>query len=133
MPRESTARRNVLKLYAAGLKTKEISERLMLCKSWCRRIKQQKGQPRRKAGGGHFKLDAAQLVQLHRFVAEKPDATLEELRQRLLTRAGVSISVGALWNTLRREKLTLKKRRSSPPSKRVRTSPRRGRTSSTGS
>ena len=133
MSRESTARRNVLKLYAAGLKTKEIAQRLMLSKSWCRRIKQQKDQPRRSPGGGRFKLDAVQLGQLHRFVAEKSDATLEELTRRFAAEAGVSISIGALWNTLRREKLTLKKKRSLPLSKPGPTSPKRGRTSSPGS
>ncbi len=42
---------------------------------------------------------------------ERPDATLEELRGRVLLELGVSVSVGCLWNTLRAMRLTFKKSR----------------------
>jgi transposase len=104
-------RERVLAFYDEGLKTRQIARNLRVCESWCRRVKQFRDQPRPKVGGGRFKLDSQGRAELERFVAEKPDATLAELRQRVLTELGVRISVGALWNTLRRLKLTLKKRR----------------------
>jgi len=64
---------------------------------------------RRKIGGGHFKLDEAGCAVLAGFVAQKPDAMLEELRLRIGLELGISISIGALWNTLCRMKLSLKK------------------------
>jgi transposase len=59
-------------------------------------------------------------VQAHR------DATLNELRAWLLAAHGVAVSMGLMWNTLARLGLTLKKRRSAPPSRRAPTSLKRG-------
>ena len=53
-----------------------------------------------------------------------PDATLGELRRWLFETRGVSISVGALWNGLDRLGWTLKKSRSTQPSRSAPTSPR---------
>jgi transposase len=41
-------------------------------------------------------------------VRQHPDATLAELRAWLLGATGVSVSIGTMWNTLRRLGLTLK-------------------------
>jgi transposase len=56
-----------------------------------------------------------------------PDATLAELRRWLFETRGVSISVGALWNGLDRLGWTLKKSRSTRPSRSAPTSPPRAR------
>lgn len=93
------------------MQTKQISQRLKVSASWARRVKQRRDQPPRKIGGGHFKLDEAAQAALCRFVQETPDATLEQLRGRVRSELRVDVSVGALWNTLRRLKLTLKKSR----------------------
>lgn len=61
---------------------------------------------------------------LRRHVAEFSDATLEEIRAWLIGEHGVKVSIGCLWNTLKRMKLPLKKSRSTPPSKTAKTSPR---------
>ena len=60
---------------------------------------------------------------LRQRIAEEPDATLAELQVWLLTAHGAKVSVGCLWNRLRHLKLSLKKSRSAPPSRRGRTSP----------
>jgi transposase len=99
----------VLRYYDEGMKTKEIAERLKLSRSWCRRVRQRRHDPPLKIGGGHFKLDDTGRDALAGWVKEQPDATLEELQQRCLAELQVSISIGALWNTLRRMKLSLKK------------------------
>ncbi len=57
-------------------------------------------------------------------VRQHQDATLAELRAWLLSEFGVSVSIGTMWNTLRRLGLTLKKRRSRPPSAGAPTSPK---------
>ena len=49
-------------------------------------------------------------------VLREPDATLAELRVWAAAELGVSVSITAMWTRLRRLKLTLKKRRSLPPS-----------------
>jgi transposase len=114
-------KRRVLAFYDQGLQTKQIAERLKVSSSWARRVKQRRDQPPRKVGGGHFKLDQAGQAALCRFVQERADATLQQLRDRVREELQVDISIGALWNTLRRLKLTLKKSPWSPRNKSVRT------------
>ncbi len=53
------------------------------------------------------------------------DATVAELRESLQREHRVSASMGLMWNTLHRLGLTLQKRRSAPPSRRVPMSPKR--------
>jgi transposase len=60
-------------------------------------------------------------------VADRSDTTIEQLRGWLLATHQIKASVGLVWHTLRLLGLTLKKSRCGPPSRIVRTSPRRGR------
>jgi transposase len=101
----------VLAFYDEGKQTKEIARRLKVSPAWCRRVKQRRGDPPLKIGGGRFKLDAAGRSALAGWVEEQPDATLEELQRRCLDELNIRVSIGALWNTLRRMKLSLKKSR----------------------
>ena len=101
----------VLRLYDEGQETKNIADRMKVSPSWCRRVRQRRDERPRKIGGGHFKLEDAGRTAVARGVKEQPDATLEELRQRCLAELHIHISIGALWNTLRRMKLSLKKSR----------------------
>jgi transposase len=102
-------RQRVLQGYDEGEKTRTIAKRLRVSESWCRRVRQRRAELPRKIGGGRFKLDENARQHLARWVAQHPDATLEELRARCLAQLCVPISIGALWMTLRRMKLTLKK------------------------
>lgn len=104
-------KQRVLDLYDEGHRTRAIARQLRVSESWCRRVKQRRHEPPRKIGGGRLRLDAAAQARLGEWVKERPDATLEELRRRIAAELGISISTGALWNTLRRMKLTLKKSR----------------------
>ncbi len=101
----------VLAFYDEGKQTNEIAQRLKVSPAWCRRVKQRRHDPPRKIGGGHFKLDAADRSALADWVKEQPDATLEELQRRCLDKLNIRVSIGAIWNTLRRMKLSLKKSR----------------------
>ena len=58
-------------------------------------------------------------------VASQPDATLEELQAWLALERKVKVSIGCLWNRLRRLKLPLKKSHSGRPNRIGRMSPRR--------
>lgn len=101
----------VLALYDEGEQTKQIAQRLKVSPSWSRRVKQRRHETPRKIGGGHFKLDEAGRSTLASWVKEQPDATLEQLQRRCQSELQIRISIGALWNTLRRMKLSLKKSR----------------------
>jgi transposase len=74
------------------------------------------------AAGPRPKLKEYEDV-LRRHVAEFSDATLEEIRAWLFSEHGVKVSIGCLWKTLRRLKLSLKKSHSTPPSKTAKMSP----------
>ena len=104
-------RQRVLAFYDQGLPTIEVARRLLVSPSWCRRVKQRRDQPPRLLGGSRPKLDDAARAALGRWIDQKPDATLEELRRRLKAQLGVAVSIGCLWNTLRRMKLSYKKSR----------------------
>ncbi len=68
---------------------------------------------------------AAHDAALRAQVAAHPDATLEELQGWLESDRQVEVSIGCLWNRLRRLGLTLKKSHSTPPSRSGRTSQQR--------
>ena len=58
-------------------------------------------------------------------VTTQPDATIAELRTWLLQTHKVSASTGLMWKTLAALNLTVKKSRCMPPSRTVRTLPKR--------
>ena len=115
LPYSMDLRERVLALYDEGLKTKQVAERLKVARSWARRIKQRRSEGKsiapKAVGGSKPKLDTAARRELARFVDEGPDATLEELRARVASELRITISIGALWETLRVMKLSLKKSR----------------------
>jgi transposase len=74
-------------------------------------------------GGATAKLDEEELLALADLVAEQPDATLEELRQRLQRRQKVAVSLSTIWRGLEQMELTLKKRPAGP----ARPAPKSGR------
>lgn len=92
----------------AGLGTKAVAEKYAVSPAWVRRLKQHRRErgdihPRTGHGGRPRKIDREQLAQL---VAEQPDATLMELRDRL----GVTVSLWGICKALGELKLTFKKR-----------------------
>ena len=124
-------RTRVLAACDGGRGTKEVATLFSVSPAWVRRLKQR----RREGGsvaprpipGGRPKLDGPARAALAGFVREKPDATLEELRARVASELGVRVSVGGLWETLRRMQFTFKKSRRTRPSNPARTSASGGR------
>ena len=113
LPYSMDLRERVLALYDEGLKTKKVAKQLKVSPAWARRIKQWRNAGKsiapRPVGGSKPKLDGNARRALSRFVDEQPDATLEELRVRIAAELKITISIGALWETLRAMKLSLKK------------------------
>lgn len=107
----SAFRQRVLQAYDNDETTAAIALRFGVSTAWCRRVRQFRDQPRGKITGRPFKLDQTACDQLAARVRQQPDATLEELQKWCKSQMDVSISIGALWSTLKRMKLTLKKSR----------------------
>ena len=105
----SALKQRVLKLYDENEQTAVIAKRLCVSRSWCRRVRQRRLEPLRKIEGRPPKLDEAARQHLATWIAQQPDATLEQLRARITEELSITLSIGALWNTLQRMKLTLKK------------------------
>lgn len=114
-------RDRVLAACDRGMKTKQVAEVFAVSPAWVRRIKQRRCEhgetaPRPCGGRTHFKIDRARLAEL---VAQRPDATLKELRVLL----GVECAESTVCVALKKLGYTYKKRRSTRPSRTARTSP----------
>jgi transposase len=112
-------RDRVLAACDRGMRTKQVADLFQVSSSWVRRVKQRRREtgettPRRAGGATVVKID---LVRLAALVQEKPDATIKELHARL----GVDCVESAVCMALKRLGLSFKKRRSTRPSKTVRT------------
>lgn len=123
-PYSMDLRQRVIDDCDAGLPTKQVAEKYQVSRAWVRRLKQQRRQrgdikPR---SGGHRprQIDRERLANL---VAQQPDATLEELRERL----GLTCSLSAICMALQDLKLTFKKSLCTPPNRTGPMSPKRGR------
>ena len=112
-------RDRVLSAYGRGMTTKQIADVFDVSPAWARRVKQRRREngetsPRPMGGVRVVKIDLTRLAEL---VAQQPDATLKELRQKL----GVACAESAICMALKRLRLSFKKRRPTPPSRIVRT------------
>ena len=120
-PYSQDLRDRVLAAYDRGMETAGIAEVFCVSPAWARRVRQRRREsgeisPRKMGSPGVCKIDRARLAEL---VRERPDATGPELRTRL----GVECTDSAVYQALHELGLTLKKRRSMPPSRTGRTSP----------
>ncbi len=114
-------RTRVLAAVAAGLSHRQAGERFGVSPAsvsrW-RSLVREQGDPKPKALGGdrrsqHIEAHADLILSL---IAQTPDLTLEELRAALAGR-GVQAGYGGLWRFFERRRITLKKRRRTPPSR----------------
>jgi transposase len=97
------------------LSRSEIAERFDVCKSWIRRLLQRFRETGSIAalphGGGRTPiLDEADLERLRKLSAEQPDATLNELLDRL----GEPVCQMTICRALKKLRLPLKKSRTMP-------------------
>jgi len=117
-------RKRIIELYEQGKQTHEIAEMLGTCRSGTRRIRQvlrrrNTLEPLRPRTGPKSGLSDERAAQLRQLVAADPDATREELRQRMR----LSLDVRTIGRWLCKLGLVLKKSRCTPPSSTGRTWP----------
>jgi transposase len=101
-------RRDVLSACDAGEGTRAVALRFGCSESWVRRVKQERREQGKVAPATtrrRIPRWAAYREQMERIVAEKPDITLQELKDEL----GAPLSRQTLCTALRKLKLTLKK------------------------
>ncbi len=108
----------VLGAYENGDETAEIAEEFKVSPSWSRRVKQRlrecgSREAIQQKHGFDPKLGEREEAELAKFLAEKPDATLAELKKKL----SKPVSISTICRTLQRMNLTLKKSRCMPASK----------------
>ena len=94
-------REQVLADYDAGMSNEAVARKYRVSSRWVYKIRKQREEtgdiaPRRGKSGRKRKL-AQHTEQLLQLVEEQPDATLEELRDRL----GVAVCIATIWNTLK--------------------------------
>jgi transposase len=114
-PYSQDLRDRVLAAGDRGMKTTQIARVFEVSPAWVRRLKQRRREtgetaPRPMGGATFFKIDRTLLAGL---VSQQPDATLEELRQRL----GVQCAISAISMALKGLGLSFKKRRCTRPSR----------------
>jgi transposase len=109
-------RERVLADCDAGQRNEEVARKYHVSAAWIRRLKQR----RRETGSIEPRVHrvppprlTAYSDQIQSLVKQRPDATLQELREAL----GVPTSVPSLCRALQRLRLTLKKKSSVPRSK----------------
>lgn len=108
----------ILGAYENGDETAEIAEEFKVSPSWSRRVKQRlrecgSREAIQQKHGFDPKLGEREEKELANFLAEEPDATLAELKEKL----SKPVSISTICRTLQRMKLTLKKSRCTPASK----------------
>jgi transposase len=100
----------------------DVAAQFHCSESWVRRLIQRRREdgsllPRPPKRPDRRKLREQELAELARLIDESPDMTLQELADALPTQ----VSLATVHRATRRLKLPLKKSRSTPPSKSVRT------------
>ena len=133
MPRaySTDLRQRVLAAYEAGeggqaevARRYRVGERTLSGWRKAARTEGRRGPTPHRGGRAPVGGEAATLATL---VAERNDATLAEYADQLAERTGVRRSLAAVCRALKALGLARKKRRSGPPSRTGRMSPRRGR------
>jgi transposase len=104
----------------AGVAAKGVAAKYRVSVAWVRRLRQRRreaGETAPRPAGRRVPTLAGHAEAIRRAVADTPDATLRELRDRL----GLAVSLATLWRAVRGLGLTVKKKSSGPPSRAART------------
>jgi transposase len=115
-------RRRVLDACDAGHQTQEVAALFQVSRAWVRRLKQRRRElgtiePLPPRYGQPPKVLAEHLHRLSDLIGQQPDATLQELQERL----GLDVDVSTICRALQKLRLTVKKKSCTPRSKTART------------
>src|ERR1700730_3091347 len=118
-------RRWIISAYHSGKGTKEIAAIFGRCESGVRRVRQNHRErgtadPLLHLRGRKGKLTDELKGSLGRFVADRPDATLQEIKERLT----LDVSLSTIDRWLKKLDLSFKKSRFTPANRTGRTLPR---------
>lgn len=102
-------RERVVRAHDEGVTISELEQRYRVSKRTVYRLLERRREtgtiePKPRSGGPKPRL-MAHVEQVKKMIAQQPDATLEELRERL----GIRVGISTIWRLLRELKLTLKK------------------------
>ena len=102
-------RKRILLDVDEGLGTQAIAEKYRVSNRFIQNLKRRRAETgeiaARPRGGGRRPKLADHLERLQQLAEEHPDATLNELREKL----GVEVSITTIWKTLKRLGFTFKK------------------------
>jgi len=113
-------RRKLLYAYDQGEGSlEELASRFLVSVGWAKKISAARNRSGRAERVPHKPgrkpaADAAAQQQVTVWFGQQPDLTLAEVRQKLLSEAGISLSLPQIWKLLRKLGLRLKKSRSTP-------------------
>jgi transposase len=111
-PYSMDLRQRVLVDSDAGMKTEDVADKYSVSESWVRRLKQRRREtgevaPRRQRHGPQPSWQQQAYAEpLRAAFAAAPDATLEEVKDRL----GLAVAVSTLWRACAALGLSFKKR-----------------------
>ena len=115
-------RRKYLEAYDRGDGTLgELALRFGVSRGWGWKVsaaRKRTGQMERLIGrrGRPSRVSGEALEKLRGWIEAKPDLTLAQLQEKLLTETDLQLSIGRLWQLVRQLGLRLKKSRSTPSS-----------------
>lgn len=118
-PYSEDLRQRVLADCDAGMKTKPVADKYSVSESWVRRLLQRRREtgeiaPREQRHGPQPSWEAQGYAEaLRTAIAEQPDATLEELKDRL----GLAVAISTLWRACAALDFSFKKKLPRPPSR----------------
>ena len=84
---------------------------------WAQRLRVEGHTQARAMGGDHRSRLVEHRATVLELVAQQPDLTLQEIRGALAAACGVTVGLTSLWRFLKAQKITLKKRACTPPSR----------------
>ncbi len=102
-------REDILRLYEEGRTTREIAQQFQISEPWARRVKQEHrelGKTENATTRNRQPQWSELIPQIEETLAENPDLTLSELKERL----GTELCEGTLCRALQKLNLTLKKK-----------------------
>jgi len=118
-------RRKIIKTYEAeAISQRKLAKRFSVAPSFIQKLIKQYREtdsvaPKVRTQQTTPKLKDEHLATLHRLVAERNDATLEELRYLLAVETGVDVSRSTVDRALDKLDLTFRKRHSMPTKRKV--------------